>query len=102
MQNIQLKSTVNGSVSQPLIGNKNRTNSHSTMGEFDRILTKLEKNMSLQSSQVTNMTSKVPEQFKAMLEIQKSIYSCHLQTEIVTKCGDAVGSTLKKLQNQSS
>jgi hypothetical protein len=48
------------------------------------------------------MISSVPSQHRALFEAQISVSRVHFQTELVTKIGDSVQGTMKRLQQQGA
>ena len=67
---------------------------------FEGTLTALQNTWSNNSIKSKELVPKIPTEYRPIFALQQSIYRCHLQTEIITKVGDGIQSTLKKLQNQ--
>jgi len=67
---------------------------------FERTLTDLQNTWLNNTIKAKELVPKIPTEYRPIFELQQSIYRCHLQTEIITKVGDGIQSTLKKLQNQ--
>ena len=67
---------------------------------FEKVFNDLQGTWSINSSKATELIPKVPSEYRSLLELQQSIYKCHLQTEIITKVGDSVQASIKKLQSQ--
>jgi hypothetical protein len=48
------------------------------------------------------IVSALPKEYKPLFEAQVSVSRMHFQTEMITKIGDSVQGTMKKLQQQGS
>ena len=73
---------------------------HNIEISFEKTLNDLQKTWTANAAKTKELVPQIPAEYRPMFELQQSIYKCHLQTEIITKVGDSVQSTLKKLQNQ--
>lgn len=67
---------------------------------MERSLNDLERTWKVTTAKANNLVPALPKEYQTLFELQKSVYQTHFQTEIVTKVGDSVQSTLKKLQSQ--
>lgn len=87
--------------SEPANQNFNSSQKSSSIEiSFEKTLTDLQKSWSANTAKSKELVPQIPSEYRPLFELQQSIYKCHLQTEIITKAGDSVQSTLKKLQNQ--
>ncbi|HMO19084.1 MAG TPA: hypothetical protein PKA63_13580 [Oligoflexia bacterium] len=63
-------------------------------------LEQLESSWKTSYGQSFKLLQNLPVEFKPLLEMQMNMSKVHFQTELVTKVGDSVQSTLKRLQQQ--
>ncbi len=80
--------------------NATEKNLNSLSGSFEKIFNGLQKSWEVNSTKAKEIVPRMPTEYRELFDLQQSINRCHLQTEIVTKVGDSVQSTLKKLQSQ--
>jgi hypothetical protein len=106
MAKIALENSINGFINLKKESHFNNPQLKSTGSSFQQVMEKnlnaLQQSWNATNVKANNLVPKLPEEYRNLFELQQSVYKCHLQTEIVTKIGDSVQSTLKKLQSQGS
>jgi hypothetical protein len=82
---------------------ESREASGESMGSFIKnTLEKLEGNWQKSFQDSRKLLSSVPQGYRPLFEAQVSVARVHFQTEIVSKIGDSVQGTVKRLQQQGS
>lgn len=74
----------------------------SFVSEIRSGLEKLDASWKQSYAQSAKMMSALPKEHKALFDAQVSVSRMHFQTELVTKIGDSVQGTMKRLQQQGS